>query len=132
MRAPKGAAVHRIVYGPFVRRQNLEGGKAELLARRRRLIFMESQEPFAIASFRSRQAVFRLEALLRQKGVESRVISTPRAVSLGCGLSLRFDLSRFPAVLSVYRAGNVPNLIGFYRVEPGQAGLRVSPLETGL
>ena len=75
------------------------------------------QEIFGIAAFRSRQQVIRFEAALRRAGVHGQVISTPRDVSVGCGLSVRFDLSDTDEVLSVYRQARPSNLIGFYRVE---------------
>ena len=49
-------------------------------------------DSFFIASFRSRQAVLRLEEeVLRRSGVQTQIVSTPRAVAVGCGLSVRFD-----------------------------------------
>ena len=60
------------------------------------------QEIFGIAAFRSRQQVTRFDAALRRNGIRSQVISTPRDVSIGCGLSVRFDLRDAPAVQQVY------------------------------
>ena len=60
---------------------------------------------------------------------EVLIISTPRDVSLGCGLSVRFDLRDAPAAMNVYRQARPGNLIGFYRVDrlPGQRA-QVTPL----
>ena len=66
------------------------------------------QEVFGIASFRSRQQVLKFEGALRRAGVRVSVITTPRDVSVGCGLSIR---------LEVYEQLHPSNLIGFYRVE---------------
>ena len=85
-------------------------------------------ESYAIASFRSRQAVFRFESVLRQRGVSARIISTPRAVSLGCGLSLRFERADLPKAMAAYRQEPIPNLIGFYTVEGANGNLRVNPV----
>jgi len=87
------------------------------------------QEIFGIAAFRSRQQVMRFEAALRRSGIRAQAISTPRDVSIGCGLSVRFELSDAAAVQQVYRQTRPGNLIGFYRVER-RAGSRplVSPL----
>lgn len=87
------------------------------------------QETFGIAAFRSRQQVMRFEAALRRNGVRGQVISTPRDVSVGCGLSLRFELQDTAAVLNVYKQARPSNLIGFYRVERKGAG---RPLVTPL
>lgn len=75
------------------------------------------QDIFGIAAFRSRQQVMRFEAALRRAGVRAQVISTPRDVSVGCGLSVRFDMKDAAAAQQVYRAARPGNLIGFYRVE---------------
>lgn len=74
-------------------------------------------ETFAIASFRSRQQVMKFEAALRREGLRSSIITTPRDVSVGCGLSIRFELDDMDRVFAVYRRVAPSNLIGFYRVE---------------
>ena len=51
------------------------------------------QEQFGIGAFRSRQQVMRFDSALRRAGVATQVISTPHEVSVGCGLSVQFDLS---------------------------------------
>lgn len=87
------------------------------------------QEIFGIAAFRSRQQVTRFDAALRRNGIRSQVISTPRDVSIGCGLSVRFDLRDAPAVQQVYRQTRPGNLIGFYRVErTGNGRPTVTPM----
>ena len=84
---------------------------------------------FGIAAFRSRTQVLRLEDALRRAGLDAGVISTPREVAMGCGLSVRFDLSDYPQVVSVYRRMNPGALIGFYRVDHyGTRQMRLSPL----
>jgi len=75
------------------------------------------QEVFAIASFRSRQQVLKFEGALRRAGVRVEVITTPRDVSVGCGLSVRFEISDAEKVMEIYRQLRPSNLIGFYRVE---------------
>ena len=75
------------------------------------------QEVFGIASFRSRQQVLKFEGALRRAGVRVEVITTPRDVSVGCGLSIRFELGDTERVMEVYRQLRPSNLIGFYHVE---------------
>ena len=74
-------------------------------------------ETFGIASFRSRQQVMKFESALRREGVRVSIITTPRDVAVGCGLSIRFELSDFDQVARVYRLSSPSNLIGFYRVQ---------------
>lgn len=84
---------------------------------------------FGIASFRSRTQVLRLEDSLRRAGLHAGVISTPREVAMGCGLSVRFELEETPQVMAVYRRLNPGALIGFYRVEDyGTRSIRLTPL----
>lgn len=85
-------------------------------------------ENYAIAAFRSRQAVFRFENRLRQLSIPCRIVSTPRAVSLGCGLSLRFERNDLPRALSALDDASRLNLIGFFLVTSGPGGLQVRPI----
>ena len=87
------------------------------------------QSSFGIASFRSRTQVLRLEDALRRAGLNAGVISTPREVAMGCGLSVRFELTQWPQVIAVYRRLNPGALIGFYRVDGyGTRQMRLMPL----
>ena len=87
------------------------------------------QDAYGVAAFRSRQQVLRLEAALRRRGIPAQVISTPRDISMGCGLSVRFSLRDQQAVRRALAAGPASNLIGLYRAEYDGARLRVSPLQ---
>ena len=89
------------------------------------------QSSFGIASFRSRTQVLRLEDALRRAGLPAGVISTPREVAMGCGLSVRFELAEFPQVMAVCRRLKPGALIGFYRVDDyGTRQIRLTPLRT--
>jgi hypothetical protein len=77
---------------------------------------MTGQQTFGIAAFRSRQMVLRFDGALRRAGIASDIVSTPREVAVGCGLSVRFDLRDWNAVQTVYRQMPTGNLIGFYQV----------------
>jgi len=84
---------------------------------------------FGLAAFRSRTQVLRFEDALRRAGLSSGIVSTPREIALGCGLSVRFDLGQFPQVQGVYRRLNPGALIGFYRVDGyGTRQMRLAPL----
>ena len=86
------------------------------------------QEAYGVAAFRSRQQVMRFEQILRRFGVPVSVISTPRDISMGCGLSVRFPLNRAQDVRRALRTIDTNNLIGLYRAEYDRARLRVTPL----
>ena len=93
---------------------------------------MTQQEAFGIAAFSSRQQVMRFDSALRRKGLRADIISTPRDVALGCGLSVQFDLGDAQAVMNIYRQTRPGNLIGFYQMER-RVGARatVTPLNMG-
>ena len=75
------------------------------------------RDVYGIAAFRSRQQVLRFEDALHREGISCSVMTTPRAVALGCGLSVRFDIENTERVRGVLRRENPGTLIGLYRVE---------------
>ena len=87
------------------------------------------EENFCIAAFASRLQVMALEELLKSRGITASIVTTPRAVALGCGLSVRFDEKDAPRVKALYQASGMGNLIGFYRVTRDRSGrAQVYPL----
>lgn len=80
------------------------------------------EENFCIAAFASRLQVMAFEETLRSRGMKASIVTTPRAVSLGCGLSVRFEEKDTPRVKALYQALGMGNLIGFYRVLRDAAG----------
>ena len=86
--------------------------------------FMES---FGIAAFRSRQAVLRFDDALRSAGLITHIITTPRAVSMGCGLSVRFDRCAMPIAMELQRSHPSPNFIGFYTAQVQNNKVHVIP-----
>ena len=86
------------------------------------------QDAYGVAAFRSRQQVLWFEDALRRRGLPVSVVSTPRDISMGCGLSVRFPLSRAEDVRQALRGFNATNLIGLYRADYDGARLRVTPL----
>ena len=83
---------------------------------------------YGIAAYRSRQQVLMLESALRREGVNVKIVTTPREVSMGCGLSARFELSDATHVARTVRRMNTGNLIGLYRVEYANGRTKLSPL----
>jgi hypothetical protein len=79
-------------------------------------------ETFAIAAFRSRQQVMQLVAALHKAGISSSVVTTPRAVSVGCGLSARFAPEHAQAAAALITRQQQGNLIGLYLVTRDQQG----------
>jgi len=80
------------------------------------------EENFCIASFSSRLQVMAFEEALKHQGMKASIVTTPRAVALGCGLSVRFEEKDAPRVKALYKALGLGNLIGFYRVTRDVSG----------
>lgn len=90
-----------------------------------------STDSFGVAAFRSRTQVLRMESALRRAGVNVQVVSTPRDVAIGCGLSVRFGLNDYDKVRSVYQATRPGALIGFYRIDrDGQGHTQLQALKS--
>ena len=83
---------------------------------------------YGIAAFRSRQQVLRFEAALARAGIGSRVVSTPREIAVGCGLSLRFALSDLAGVRAALARERPTNLVGLYRVDDQGGRMNLSVL----
>lgn len=79
-------------------------------------------ENFCIAAFRSRLQVMAFEEALKHQGMQASIVTTPRAVALGCGLSVRFEEKDAPRVKALYQALELGNIIGFYRVTRDVSG----------
>ena len=77
---------------------------------------------YGIAAFRSRQQVLKYEALLARSGIAVRVVSTPREIAVGCGLSLQFPIQELRAVQGVLSRDRPVNLIGLYIVDQRAGG----------
>lgn len=87
------------------------------------------EDNFCIAAFASRLQVMALEELLKSRGIAASIVTTPRSVALGCGLSVRFEEADAPRVKALYQASGLGNLIGFYRVKRDLSGrTQVYPL----
>lgn len=52
-------------------------------------------EKYIIITFRSRYYSLRFNNILRDAGVKSLLMSTPREVAIGCGLSVRISCNEF-------------------------------------
>ena len=79
-------------------------------------------EKFMIAAFRSRLQVMAFERTLKAAGVKAGVVTTPRAVALGCGLSVRFECADLERVRTLLRGAPMNNLIGLYGVSRDDIG----------
>ena len=84
-------------------------------------------ECYALAAFRSRQSVIRFEDALQAEGIHTQVVTTPHAVSMGCGLSVRFACERLSLAAKIYQNRPENNFIGFYIATIEDGKIRISP-----
>lgn len=83
------------------------------------------EENYCIAAFRSRQQVMAFERAMRLLGGSPTIITTPRAVAMGCGLSVKFAPADLDRARQAYRHMPPGNLVGFYRIDRDPAGRSV-------
>ncbi len=77
---------------------------------------MAYKETFDIVAFRSRSHALRFSQILKDSGYSNHVISTPKEVSIGCGLSVKFSPALTPYVVRIYSIYRYP-ISGFYHIE---------------
>ena len=66
-------------------------------------------------AFGDRSETLRLFNDLKARGIAAAVISTPRAASVGCGLSVKFSVQDLGRVRSVLSARPRSGLIGVFK-----------------
>ncbi|MGI5850654.1 MAG: DUF3343 domain-containing protein [Clostridiales bacterium] len=90
---------------------------------------MTAIEDFNFISFNSRQHALYFAQILKNAGYNSQIISTPKGVALGCGLSLKFSPHLTGAIMEVYKNNPIP-IIGFYSIRRigGYSQLRRLPM----
>lgn len=86
---------------------------------------MPYSEIFDIVALRSRQHAFHLNQLIRNEGISTQLISTPRELSLGCGISIRFSPFVTQRVISIYKKSMV-DIIGFFHIEKSGSTMRIT------
>lgn len=70
---------------------------------------------YVLAVYRSRNVSMRAYNFLLQKGVTCALVSTPRAVNVGCGLSVKMDKSALRQYRSALSSGET--FVGFFLVK---------------
>ena len=71
-----------------------------------------------IAVFNNRNQALQFASYLKRMGVSNKTISTPRELSVSCGLSIIFLASGIRQAEHVIRSNNFSGFIRFYRVVP--------------
>lgn len=74
------------------------------------------KEEFYIIAFRSRYHALSYSSELKKRGINCLIMSTPKELAVGCGLSLRFNKEVLSKVVSYYKKNKKP-IVGLYKVE---------------
>lgn len=78
---------------------------------------MSYRESFDIIAFRSRSHALKFSQILKDAGyLNHHIVSTPKEVSVGCGLSIKFASDITPYAIGLYNMCRYP-ISGFYRIE---------------
>ena len=69
-----------------------------------------------IFTFRSRNAAMNFYAALRRNGIPAVVVNTPRALGIGCGLSVRIDESNLEMTSRILATNRSEWFVGVHEV----------------
>ena len=70
-----------------------------------------------IAVFNNRNQTMQFASFLKRMGVYCKTISTPRELSVSCGLSVEFEFRNLDKAKYVLKGYSFAGFKGFYRIE---------------
>jgi len=71
---------------------------------------------YGLIAFRSRQHAIHFSEILKAAGYPVHIVPSPKGISLGCGLSLKFSLHLTAGIMEMYNRYRYP-ISGFYQVD---------------
>lgn len=77
---------------------------------------MRSSMKYLIVSYKARNSLYAFAKILRQYGIASTIINTPRNIALSCGLSLKVDFGHYPQVAGLVKATALQGFWGIFVV----------------
>ena len=91
------------------------------------------RQDFCVIAFVNTHAAISTQKALERAGFTTHVMPTPREVTAGCGLSLRFPPERYPEVRQVVEGLDFPSdYCHFYRMTYDEQHRQVVPMEESL
>lgn len=69
---------------------------------------------YTLASFRSRTEALTYANILNSYGVKVQIVSTPRTISVSCGISVRFHTSYMQIASDLICRRKFDTFVGFY------------------
>lgn len=73
-------------------------------------------EEYGLIALRSRQHAIHLNDMLKASGYPVQLMSTPREISVGCGLSIRFPIGLMHEIMLMYERYRYP-ITGIYHIK---------------
>ena len=83
---------------------------------------------YAIVAFRSRNQTASMYEVFVANGIACKIINTPKEANVGCGVSLRFDLSQLDRAKQLVARYQGQNYIGFFKLTVLNGGYLARPL----
>ena len=78
-----------------------------------------------IAAFKSKKQMILFDVLLRKKNVKTKVVPTPKAIALGCGLSVEITQKDIEIAKQIIADSDFTAFEGFYKITRNRDGVRV-------
>ncbi len=78
---------------------------------------------YCVFSFKSRSETMRFYTAA-QTAAPCSIISTPRFIGLGCGLSVKADYKYYQALFGVYKNARYNTFLGAFLIENGGGSVR--------
>lgn len=71
---------------------------------------------FLIIAFKSRNNLYNFNRILRQYNVNTKIVNTPRSVSISCGLSIKTDVHSIGLIKTILSTNNIEGFLGIFMV----------------
>ena len=84
---------------------------------------------YGVCAFRSRSQAYKFYDILKRAGLTVRIISSPKEIAVGCGISVRIETAQLQRAVDIYKR-NPPNAtVGFYRVQWADGKAHIYPFK---
>ena len=91
------------------------------------------RQDFCVIAFVNTHAAISTQKALEEAGLPAHIMPTPREITAGCGLSLRFPPERYAEVKQLVECLDIPNdYCHFYRMTYDDRHRQVVPMEDSL
>lgn len=71
---------------------------------------------YIIISFKSRNNLLKFNKILKNQGMLTQIINTPRSTSISCSLSIKTDFRNLTNVINLVNQLHIDGLLGVYLI----------------